>query len=171
VQSPPKQNFDRRTSSQSPPQHQLERPPVSQTNSLNSDSAINVYHPRLSPDISFNDQLSVHEDMDSRPVMKKRVSFSEELVYIPDETPTEKKSFFDTLNQELSETKKKLVEERRVNTTPSREPFIPAAVKKTAETPQKISNKLLDMFQKKPTKEKTSSEPLVHVSSIFRVEN
>lgn len=206
----------------SPTRNQFDRNMTSRSSSPSSDSTINVYLPRLSPDISFSDQdhqLAVPEkeqteeetEEHGRPVIKKRVSFSDQLLtYIPEHSPSDdddattvassnseqttngKKSvfkFFDTLNQELSETKKKLVEERKVNTTPSREPFIPAVIKKVnsgsvsscSSPPQKLSNKLLDMFQQKltqspklqPPKQQEQQQqvpqPLVHVSvDLFR---
>lgn len=156
---------------ESPTKNQFERNIISRTSSPSSDSTINVYLPRLSPDISFNDQdhqLSVpetdQEDIDDqgRPVIKKRVSFSEQLLtIIPDATPP--KPFFETLSRELSESKQQLIKERKVNTTPSREPFVPA-------NPQKLSNKILDMFQQKPKPQ--PAQPLVHVSctSLTKVE-
>ncbi|KAL9536939.1 hypothetical protein MBANPS3_012231 [Mucor bainieri] len=168
---------------------------------------INVYLPQLSPEISFHEDLledvsageqDEEEDSDDdepldkevasilvRPEIKKRVSFSDQLLtYIPEqqqqqasdddtasikssEAPSPKNPMLDfsrALSFELSDVKTKLIAERRVNTTPSRDKYVPAAVTRklfepevapkrpsvaNVHAPQKLSNKLLDMFQQK----------------------
>lgn len=144
-----------------------------------------------------------------RPEIKKRVSFSDQLLtYIPeqqasdDDTASDKSSekpcknpvldFSRALSFELSDVKSKLIAERKVNTTPSRDKYVPAAVTKkrfepeitskrpsvaNVHAPQKLSNKLLDMFQQKlskpspieqqqqlPKTQPPESRGLVHVS-------
>ena len=208
----------------------------SQTKIVPLSNEINVYLPQLSPEISFHENADILEDVSGneeeeeeeeedddddepsdkevasilvRPEIKKRVSFSEQLLtYIPEQqslsddditnnTSEPIKSpmldFSRSLNYELSDVKTKLIAERKVNTTPSRDRFVPAIVKKTepevivpkrpsvanVNSPQKLSNKLLDMFQQKlskspieqqvqvqPSKSQQQSRELVHVSCI-----
>ncbi|CAO0803434.1 unnamed protein product [Mucor circinelloides] len=181
----------------------------SQVDSVPCSSEINVYLPQLSPEISFHETEDMLEDMSAdeqgeeeedsdddepldkevasilvRPEIKKRVSFSDQLLtYIPeqqasdDDTASNKSSenpfknpvldFSRALSFELSDVKSKLIAERKVNTTPSRDKYVPAAVTKkifepeitskrpsvaNVHAPQKLSNKLLDMFQQKLSK-------------------
>lgn len=194
---------------------------------------INVYLPQLSPEISFHENADMLEDVSAeeeeeeeeddddeplnkevasilvRPEIKKRVSFSEQLLtYIPEQQSSSDDAtasntsepikspildFSRALNYELSDAKTKLIAERKVNATPSRDRFVPAVVKKTepevivpkrpsianVNAPQKLSNKLLDMFQQKLSKPpigkqeqiqlpKSQQQPreLVHVSCV-----
>lgn len=201
-----------------------------QMDSVVCSNEINVYLPQLSPEISFHEDLledvsagEQEEDSDDeepldkevasileRPEIKKRVSFSDQLLtYIPEqqasdddaasskssETSTAKNPMLDfsrTLSFELSDVSTKLVAERKVNTTPSRDKYVPAAVTRklfepqvapkrpsvaNVHAPQKLSNKLLDMFQQKlsskpapvehpqlPKTQPPASRGLVHVS-------
>lgn len=116
-----------------------------------------------------------------RPCIKKRVSFSEQLsTVIPDDeseiTEDEQPSsinssmtrFTRTLSQELTQTSTILAAEKKVNALP-REKYIPVPIVKKPvvqrpslnqlHAPQKLSNKLLDMFQKKPKSESKVSAP------------
>ena len=158
-----------------------------------SEDTIHVYLPQLSPEISFcnNSNLDVPSDDEcERPGIKKRVSFSDQLsTVIPDEEDDEEplSKFTRTVSHELSEAKEILVAEKRVNMSP-REKYVPVKSSRppsppkhmpskpslnsrpslSNSPPQKLSNKLLDMFQKKP---KVSSPvavaaPLTHVSSL-----
>jgi len=174
-------------------------------------------------DMSADEQGEEEEDSDDdepldkevasilvRPEIEKRVSFSDQLLtYIPeqqasdDDTASNKSSekpfknpvldFSRALSFELSDVKSKLIAERKVNTTPSRDKYVPAAVTKkifepeitskrpsvaNVHAPQKLSNKLLDMFQQKlskpsrieqqqqqlPKTQPSESRGLVHVS-------
>lgn len=207
---------------------------------LSSESIINVYLPQLSPEISFYDDGSTLDILDKegtkkekeidvdtpeRPCIKKRVSFSDQLLtYIPDEdnssisNSTDSSSisscfldrqsskqadddeiplstFTRTVRNELSEI---LVTEKKANSASTRNKFVPAVVmpvKKQEEnisslrrpgsiasnSPQRLSNKLLDIFQQKlshnnetktPPPQRAQSPPttrgLTHVMYIMR---
>ncbi|KAI7888203.1 uncharacterized protein EV154DRAFT_518259 [Mucor mucedo] len=120
------------------------------------DEPIQVYLPQLSPEISFcGSSLDVPSDDEylpqERPCIKKRVSFSEQLsTFIPEDDAsviTEEDSnpmsnFVRTLSSELADISMQYGGDPR-------EKFLPAIQKKEV-SPQKLSNKLLDMFQKKP---------------------
>lgn len=139
------------------------------------DEPIQVYLPQLSPEISFcGNSLDVPSDDESlpqeRPCIKKRVSFSEQLsTFIPEDdasVTTEEESvpnpistFVRTLSNELSDISMQYGED-------SREKFLPIIPKKEV-SPQKLSNKLLDMFQKKPKAMVVPSRELTHVKLFF----
>lgn len=120
-----------------------------------------------------------------RPCIKKRVSFSEQLsTVIPDDesevTEDDQSSinnsmtrFTRTLSQELMQTSTALAAEKKVNVLP-RDKYLPVPIVKKPvvvprpttiqnqqqPAPQKLSNKLLDMFQKKPKAESKASTTL-----------
>jgi hypothetical protein len=104
------------------------------------------------------------DDEIERPCIKKRVSFSEQLsTVIPDDDEEPLSKFTRTLSNELIEASTTLAAEKKVNILP-REKYVPVPVKpvrpslNSTSAPQKLSNKLLDMFQKKP---KVASAPTV----------
>ena len=152
------------------------------------------FHEDMLEDVSASEQEEEEDSEDEepldkevasilvRPEIQKRVSFSEQLLtYIPEqqpsdddtasnkssEAPSSKNPMLDfsrALSFELSDVKTKLIAERKVNTTPSRDKYVPAAVTRkifepevapkrpsvaNVHAPQKLSNKLLDMFQQK----------------------
>ncbi|CAO3640422.1 unnamed protein product [Mucor fragilis] len=181
------------------------------------------FHEDMLEDVSASEQEKEEDSEDDepldnevasvlvRPDIQKRVSFSEQLLtYIPEqqasdddassnkssEAPPSKNPMLDfsrALSFELSDVKTKLIAERKVNTTPSRDKYVPAAVARkilepevapkrpsvaNVHAPQKLSNKLLDMFQQKlstkpspiqqqqqlPKTQQPESRGLVHVS-------
>lgn len=128
---------------------------------------IQVYLPQLSPEISFcGNTLDVPSDDEclpqERPCIKKRVSFSEQLsTYIPEDdvsvsTEEEERgnspinTFVRTLSIELTDISTHYGKDPR-------ERFLPIIQKKEV-SPQKLSNKLLDLFQKKP---KVIEQPVI----------
>ncbi|GAA5804003.1 hypothetical protein HPULCUR_009488 [Helicostylum pulchrum] len=143
-----------------------------------------VYLPQLSPDISFcTNALDIPPQTDQkRPCIKKQVSFSDQLsTFIPDNQSNEEEeeeeenvsTFVRTLSNELSDVIS------AVQTQQHREKFIPALLQKKKEVPvvfqkkevqpQKLSNKLLDIFQKKPKvmmvqQPTSSSKELTHLT-------
>jgi hypothetical protein len=175
--------------------------------SNSSESIINIYLPQLSPEISFCDNGSTLDipddkeeskeegiciDSSERPCIRKRVSFSDQLLtYIPDEDVSSVSNSTDSssisscpLDQQLSkqadnqtqsntvnnqppEEKTILATEKKVNTMPIQHKFVPAAaiavpvqrqedasLRKpgaASNSPQRLSNKLLDIFQQKLT--------------------
>ncbi|KAK4512734.1 uncharacterized protein ATC70_003440 [Mucor velutinosus] len=173
----------------SEPETKISSSVSSQKESAPCSNEINVYLPQLSPEISFHE--SILEDVSAgeqeeenseddepldvevasileRPEIKKRVSFSDQLLtYIPEQQASDD----DIVSNKSTETpssknpiKTKQTVERKVNTAPYRDKYVPAAeTRKIFEpevapkrplvanvlAPQKLSNKLLDMFQQK----------------------
>ncbi|CEP18936.1 hypothetical protein [Parasitella parasitica] len=164
---------------------------------ISPSSEINIYLPQLSPEISFHhknpdmlDDISAGEEEESeandngnepldkkvasvlpRPVIKKQVSFSKQLLtYIPEqqsgseddassyasESPKSPVSDLSkTLTHELTDAESRLIANRKVNDAMLRDKFVPAVTSRVdpraslanAHTPKKLSNKLLGMFQ------------------------
>ncbi|KAI9366546.1 hypothetical protein BD770DRAFT_6871 [Pilaira anomala] len=126
-----------------------------------------VYLPQLSPDMSFcTNALDIPSDditFQKRPCIKKQVSFSEQLSTVIDDLDDDDdeeeegeeaatspiSSFVRTLSNELSN------HSAALPIASNREKFIPVLIKNEKKkegvvVPQKLSNKLLDIFQKKP---------------------
>lgn len=116
-----------------------------------------------------------------RPCIKKRVSFSEQLsTYIPEDdasVSTEEEErlyspitkFVRTLSNELTDVSTQYGGRNGIDVHP-REKFLPLVVdvKKKEVGPQRLSNKLLDMFQKKPkVVDQPTTRELTHVIIIF----
>lgn len=140
-----------------------------------------VYLPQLSPDMSFcTNALDIPSDdiaFQKRPCIKKQVSFSEQLSTVIDDLDEEEEeeeeavaaspisSFVRTLSNELSN------HSAALPIASQREKFIPVLIKnekkkESGVVPQKLSNKLLDIFQKKPIA--TTTTPVVAAAATAK---
>jgi hypothetical protein len=165
----------------------------------------NVYSPQLSPEIGFcnvekddNDASLLKYKKLNRKTLKKKVSFHDEPSYIPETTMPKKndkndlQSFVTSVHTELNNVNAALIAAKKVNVNP-REKFVPANQTRVQPSrgsppsppsppPQRLSTKLLDMFQQKQSIAQpqntvllskpsstcqTSTQPLVHVSAPF----
>ncbi|KAI8888919.1 hypothetical protein K501DRAFT_10983 [Backusella circina FSU 941] len=168
-------------------------PTISDTD--NDRNKPNVYSPQLSPEIEFcnlekedNDSNSFKYKKLNRKTLKKKVSFHDEPSYIPGkkEEENEIQSFVTSVSTELRNVNAALIAAKKVNVNP-REKFVPVSQTRVypsknpspspppPQAPQRLSTKLLDMFQQKTsmvspppqnTVSKPPAQPLVHVSAL-----
>lgn len=171
-----------------PPKHiQLPEPmpPVKdmlQKTDKESNKSDKIYLPQLSPELKFTEDHSLSDisstdgddaypqEQQQRPMAKKRVSFNEELTFIPTEDnsiPIEQKEegvmmkelLFALNHAEPIEKKPWHAHKDPVEIKPV-VPKRTVQVKETKKEPQKLSNRLLDMFQPK------KSKPAVDLNAI-----
>ncbi|EIE88548.1 hypothetical protein RO3G_13259 [Rhizopus delemar RA 99-880] len=144
-----------------------------------SNKSDKIYLPQLSPELKFTEDHSLSDisstdgddtypqEQQQRPMAKKRVSFNEELTFIPTEEspmPMERKEEGVMIKELLFA----LNHAEPMGKKPWQAPKEPVELKppkrtvqkETKKEPQKLSNKLLDMFQPK------KSKPAVDLNAI-----